>query len=219
MSRERILADIEAALARGTVEATDHPHPIWPMRPPPPWPSLAAEFQARFEALGGKWAEAATPGELVDRVLAVANGTGPGAILVARDPDGELDRWGLPERLRTSGREVLRDLSSEGAANRVCLTITAATRAIAESGTFGLVVAPGQGRLASVIAPVHLTVLTRSRLVPALTDFLAVAGEALAARKASAAILITGPSRTADIEGQLIVGVHGPREVHCILAP
>jgi len=81
------------------------------------------------------------------------------------------------------------------------------------------VVAPGQGRLASVIAPVHLTVLTRSRLVPALTDFLAVAGEALAARKASAAILITGPSRTADIEGQLIVGVHGPREVHCILAP
>lgn len=216
MSRERILADVRAALRQPMPAPEAHPHPVWPVATRADWATLADQFRAKFEGLGGKWHEAANGDELGLRLRAIASAAG-GTVLVAKDPDGFLDRIGAADRLARAGVSVVRDLGDRSGADALGLSVTAATSAIAESGTFGLVAAPGQGRLASVIAPIHLTILTADRLVLRLGDFLAIAGPRLADRSASAAILVTGPSRTADIEGQLIVGVHGPREVHCIL--
>ena len=97
--------------------------------------------------------------------------------------------------------------------------ISGADVGIAESGTLLLRSGAGRGRLASLLAPVHIAVLRAPQLVRGL-------GEALARVQAhdpdvfadsSNLTLITGPSRTADIEMTLTLGVHGPREIHVIL--
>jgi L-lactate dehydrogenase complex protein LldG len=101
---------------------------------------------------------------------------------------------------------------------QVC--ISGADVGIAESGSLLLLSGAGRGRMASLLAPVHIAVLRVGQLVRGL-------GEALAHIQAqrgpdvfadaSNLTLITGPSRTADIELTLTLGVHGPREIHVVL--
>lgn len=214
MSRERMLADVRSALRLSMVQA--HRYPSAPLPPPaPPGPAVPVErFRARFQALGGRWHET-RPADLASAIAAIARECG-GDLLLGDDPGGPLG--GLaPGALEALGIRVERAGSRPADPDRFGLSVTGVACAIADSGTFGIVAGPGQGRLTSVIAPVHLVVLSADRVVPALADFLALAREPLRTASTSAAILITGPSRTADIEGQLIVGVHGPREIHCLL--
>lgn len=215
MSRERMLADIRRALERPV--SSDHHYPVPPrsVAPAPTFPSLLAEFRARFEALGGRWHEAAD-GDGVARVVEAIVGPAGGPVLVASDPEDELDRLGVADALAARGVAVVRSLAAGADKNAIPLAVTTTSWAIADSGTFGVLVAPGQGRLASVITPIHLVVLRPDRIVATLGEFLTSAAAALTAGTTSAALLITGPSRTGDIEGQLIVGVHGPGEIHCV---
>lgn len=95
--------------------------------------------------------------------------------------------------------------------------ITGADAALSDTGSIVLVSGPGRGRLASLLPPVHIAIVLRSRFMRSLPDLLlsrpdlAIAGSNL--------VCITGPSRTADIEHTLSRGVHGPKEVHAILLP
>ena len=84
-----------------------------------------------------------------------------------------------------------------------------------ESGTLAVVSGPGRPRLASLLPPVHVAVLRAGLIHPSLPDFLAA--HPRIADEGSNLVLITGPSRTADIEMTLTRGVHGPAEVHVIL--
>ena len=214
MSRDRILADVRAALARPMPEPADHPHPRWPVAAALPEASLVEWFRDRFVGLGGHWHDWSQGGVRTE-IVAFATRVG-GAVLVGRERDGAPDRYGIAAALATAGIEVVSPDRAGPDAPRIGLTVTFADFGIAESGTFGMLSRPGQGRLTSVIAPVHLTLLDPTRVVATQGEFLTAAHRALAEGSSSAAILITGPSRTADIEGQLIVGVHGPREVHCV---
>jgi len=217
MSRDQILADVRAALRLAMPAPHHHPHPDWPVAAPHPWPSLLAQFRERFEGLGGRWHDAADRAAF-DRHLVTVARQHAGLVWVARDPDGLLDRLDVADTLAAAGVDVVRSFEGPAQADRLTLSITATTAAIAESGTFALIPSPGQGRLSSVIAPAHLTVLDPERVVATLGDFIRQAEGELGNRRASAAILVTGPSRTADIEGQLLVGVHGPGQVHCLPA-
>ncbi len=87
--------------------------------------------------------------------------------------------------------------------------ITGGSAAIAETGT--LVVASGQGQplITSLFPEVHMAVIKSSEIVLSLEEALQM--DIL--RKASSTALITGPSRTADIEMTLTIGVHGPGEL------
>ena len=87
--------------------------------------------------------------------------------------------------------------------------ITGASAAIAETGT--LVISSGQGQplSASLFPEIHMAVIKSSQIVLSLEEALQM--DAL--RKASSTALITGPSRTADIEMTLTIGVHGPGEL------
>jgi len=82
---------------------------------------------------------------------------------------------------------------------------------IAETGTLVLQCGASQARGLSLIPPVHVAVLRAGDIVPDLLD----CPVPLAA--ASAMTLVTGPSKTADIEGVLVNGVHGPGQVLAIL--
>ncbi|MGE0435114.1 MAG: LUD domain-containing protein, partial [Planctomycetota bacterium] len=89
--------------------------------------------------------------------------------------------------------------------NRTAVGITRAWRALADTGT---VLEPGD-RLASLVPPASLVVLHRSRLRPDIATVLAELPRPLP----TAVTFITGPSRTADIEQTLTIGVHGPLEM------
>jgi L-lactate dehydrogenase complex protein LldG len=94
--------------------------------------------------------------------------------------------------------------------------VTGATALIAETGSIVCESASALPRGASLIPPLHIVVAGEDQILPDLWDYFA----ALARRGASlpsAVSLITGPSKTADIEGVLVTGVHGPADVCIVL--
>src|SRR5262245_34126567 len=70
-------------------------------------------------------------------------------------------------------------------------------------------------RAQSLLPDVHVTLLEEDLILPGLDELFAALGGDLP----SALAIVAGPSRSADIEQKLAVGVHGPREVHVVLVP
>lgn len=95
--------------------------------------------------------------------------------------------------------------------------LTGAEYALADTGTLVLVAREGQGRAVSLLPWVHVAWLAADRVLPGLEDLFARVGDARLAAASSCLTFITGPSRTADIELTLTIGVHGPGELHLIL--
>ena len=73
------------------------------------------------------------------------------------------------------------------------------------------------GRTTSVYAPVHICIAYTDQLVYDIKDGLQIVKDKYKNNLPSLITLATGPSRTADIEKTLVVGVHGPKEVFCFL--
>ena len=93
--------------------------------------------------------------------------------------------------------------------------ITTAQAAIAETGTLVLDSSRERHRLISLVPPVHIAIVAASRIYATLADVLALLQDG---KELSPAItFITGPSRTADIELTLTIGVHGPQELYVII--
>lgn len=93
--------------------------------------------------------------------------------------------------------------------------ISGAQAGIAETGTLLLDSARERHRLVSLVPPVHIAILDASEIVATL-------GEALALLRRDEQVspivtLVTGPSRTADIELTLAIGVHGPQELYVVI--
>lgn len=88
--------------------------------------------------------------------------------------------------------------------------LTRASVAIAESGSFLLTQGSGESRLASLAPAVHVVVVSEKHIVMSLD-------EALMSLPDKNAVVVTGPSRTADIEGVLVNGVHGPKSVWVVV--
>jgi L-lactate utilization protein LutC len=93
--------------------------------------------------------------------------------------------------------------------------ITGVAAAIAETGTVVCESGPTVARGSSLIPPIHVAVVAAGQLLPDLYDYL----EELSQRRDLPANVnvITGPSKTADIEGVLVTGVHGPGDLHLVL--
>jgi L-lactate dehydrogenase complex protein LldG len=91
--------------------------------------------------------------------------------------------------------------------------------AIAATGTMVFSTAPGKGRLPTVIAPTFIAVVSMNQLLPRLEDWVAQQrANNLDLMWQSANICFnTGPSRTADIEMQMILGVHGPGKLRVVV--
>lgn len=99
--------------------------------------------------------------------------------------------------------------------------ISGANMAIAETGTIVLVTNEGNADLTTTLPPVHIALFGIDKLVATLDD--AVAVLRMLPRSGTGQVMssyvnwITGPSRSADIEQSLTIGVHGPRELHCVI--
>jgi L-lactate dehydrogenase complex protein LldG len=94
--------------------------------------------------------------------------------------------------------------------------ITSVDWAIAETGSLALFSGPNQGRVVSLLPKRYLAIIEPSQILPDLFDLFA----RLESRKAelpSNMVLVTGPSKTGDIELKLTTGVHGPGNVHLLV--
>lgn len=96
---------------------------------------------------------------------------------------------------------------------KVDLGITSADAGLAESGSIILRHGVWRPRLASLVSEVHIAILRAGDIFRSLAYW----AETKRSLDVTNLVVVTGPSRTADIELQLTVGVHGPRHVHVIL--
>ncbi len=93
-------------------------------------------------------------------------------------------------------------------------TVTGCLAAVAATGSI-VTAAAGAGRAGALIAPVHVCVVRADQVVP---GFHALLTGGTLDEAGSLFALQSGPSRSADIEKTLILGVHGPGRVHVVLA-
>lgn len=137
-----------------------------------------------------------------------------------------LERVGLAEVLAARGVECLdfESLSQLEPAERrrqmlaAEIGISSTTVAVAETGTLAVASGPGQERLASLAPPTHVAVVAADQIVPDLFDLFGDGPLALRPESMpSNWTLITGPSKTGDLELKLTTGVHGPGEWHVIV--
>ncbi len=96
-------------------------------------------------------------------------------------------------------------------------SITSCENLIARTGTIVLLSNNESGRAASVYAPIHICIAFTNQLVYDISGSLIMVKTKYENNLPSIITLATGPSRTADIEKTLVVGVHGPKEVFCFL--
>jgi L-lactate dehydrogenase complex protein LldG len=97
------------------------------------------------------------------------------------------------------------------------VSITGCECLVARTGSIVLSAASPHGRTASVYAPVHICVAYTHQLVYDIRDALLLLKEKYQQNLPSLISFATGPSRTADIEKTLVVGIHGPKEVYVLL--
>jgi L-lactate dehydrogenase complex protein LldF len=120
------------------------------------------------------------------------------------------------EAIQKHARESLRQKFIEATVG-----ISGANLAIAETGTVMIVSNEGNVDLTATLPPVHIALFGIDKVVATLDD--AVATLRMLPRSGTGQIMtsyvnwITGPSRSADIEQSLAIGVHGPREMHCVI--
>jgi L-lactate dehydrogenase complex protein LldG len=228
--RDRMLARIRTSLDanRGALlaEAARAPHT------PPPFvhpaqDDLAAQFAAELTQLEGNPHRCPDDEAALDVIRDILQQHGATAV-IAWDRD-QIGLPGLEALLDGLKIKVLDGQVAHSGGERATrlqaldpalVCISGADVGIAESGSLLLLSGAGRGRMASLLAPAHIAVLRAEQLVRGL-------GEALARIQAqrgpdvfadsSNLTLITGPSRTADIELTLTLGVHGPREIHVVL--
>jgi L-lactate dehydrogenase complex protein LldG len=114
-------------------------------------------------------------------------------------------------RVRGAERDAaLRDIEP------IRIGLTGADAGLATTGTLVLSTSEQHGRLASLLPPVHIAILRKEDVFPTLEAWIAARGRDSFASSNSVAF-ITGPSRTGDIEMQLVIGVHGPGTVQVVV--
>jgi len=95
--------------------------------------------------------------------------------------------------------------------------VTGCDAVIAETGSLVTLSGGGKPRAASLLPPVHVAIVRRSEMFMTMGEYFEKRPATIAT--AACCTFITGPSRTADIELTLTVGVHGPRKVIVIVGP
>lgn len=142
------------------------------------------------------------------------------ALVLASLPEGEIYVQDAPTLRRlveeSNTRRPIR-WSSEGApAESSQATISLAEALVAQTGSIFVTAACG-GRGASVVAPCHIVSATTDQIIPDLETALSNAHQQGRLMQNSFACMISGSSRTADIEKILVQGAHGPRRLVVIL--
>ena len=102
-------------------------------------------------------------------------------------------------------------------ANKIHTAITPVEWGLADTGTLVLNSASEDVRLATMLADTHVALLPTSKIMPDAESIEKELDDILKTEPATYLAFITGPSRTADIERVLAIGVHGPQALHILI--
>ena len=208
MSRDLILGRVRSALGRKPGQGIPTPPPVWLLETDWTLERKLASFKEKLERLAGVVHVAESPSdarEIVAGLIAGKTAVASNAALLA-----ELGITSLPGvTVAGKDREQSRALCAACA-----FGITGAALALAETGTLVMQANSEEARLVSLLPPVHIAVVSKEQLIVDLDELLARIPKPV--EDSSSMVLITGPSRTGDIEQILVRGVHGPGVVHVV---
>ena len=209
MSRDSILQTVRTALGRSAGQGVPAPPPARIVLPDVAMEERISSARTRIEALAGKTARASTPAEACALVAEAIEGKTAVASNAPYLAECGITR--LPGvRSGIVDREQLRELCASADVG-----ITSADYMLGDTGTLVMIASPQEARLVSLLPPAHMAVVPKERILTGLDELFALLP--LPAEQTSSMVLITGPSRTADIEQILVRGVHGPGQITVIV--
>jgi L-lactate dehydrogenase complex protein LldG len=191
--------------------------------------AAVAQFTEACEAVGGRVSRVTTAAAAADIVLGyleapewqAADQTGPAPFVCWEAAHLALPE--VPSLVRSRGAECLDAFVHADQATRdvdyrrldtAVVGVTGSHAALADTGSVVLVHGAGRARLVSLLPPVHVALVAIDQLRATLGAL--VAAEPALLHASTNVVVVTGPSRTADIEMTLTRGVHGPRIVHVV---
>jgi len=209
MVREQMLRDVRMALGRRPEQKVPAPPPVRIVIPEMPIARRIESMLERVAALAGKTLHARSKEEAREYVSSVIRDkTAVASNAPFLRECGIADLAGVESGV--ADREVLRQL---------CATrdfgITSADYALSDTGSLVMLSSREEARLVSLLPPAHIAVVPASKLLTGLDELFGILP--LPAEQTSSMVLITGPSRTADIEQILVRGVHGPGQIHVVV--
>jgi len=199
VSRDNVLHKIRTALGRGAGQAAPDPPAARIRIPQVSMEARMSSMLERVRALAGEAVATADARGFVAAAIAGKTALASNAPFLA-----ECGITGLAGvRSGITDREELRELCAT-----VDVGITSADYALADTGTLVMLASPQEARMISLLPPAHIAVVPRGRILTGLDELFSLLPNP--AESTSSMVLITGPSRTADIEQILVRGVHGP---------
>lgn len=208
LSREKILGKIREGLSKTSLPM---PFPEVDKKSideafSPIHSSIEEQFAAEFIKLGGKFIFCENEQELLDNIHALHDNFGWKQLLCADE-----------HILTLCQNNKLNFVSSaDPTIEHAEAAITGCEALVARTGSTLLSSKQNFGRTTSVFYPVHIIVAYANQLVQDIPQALKLIDHKYGSSIPSMINLNTGPSRTADIEKTLVVGVHGPGEVFCL---
>ena len=209
MSRDHVLHKVRTALGRSAGQPVEEPPPVHLTVPEAGIQAKIGVFCERIEALAGKTYRAQSREEArayVGSVIAGRKAVASNAAILREC--GVTALPGVESGLRDGAQ--LRELLVSATCG-----VTGADYALADTGTLVMLASPQEARMISLLPPVHIAIVEHQRLLTGLDELLSILPHP--AEQTSSMVLITGPSRTADIEQILVRGVHGPGEIHVVV--
>ena len=221
-SRDAILAQIKQARGRPVVPGLGEVPTPTAVNTASGDDRIVERFAREAAAVGVVLHRPESREHVVAETLSILREAG-GSEILTWDPD-DLPIAELGEAVQDAGYEALdMSLPVEPDARRATLAdlarvrvgLTGAVGGIAATGTVALRSGPGRARLTWLLPPIHVVLLPTPFIYPTLAAFFEARANLVT--RSSHLALITGPSRTADIELTLTTGVHGPKDVHIVL--
>lgn len=173
------------------------------------------EFVFRFEQLSGKAYRASSKSEALGIVGRLVKEKGQGQTLCTREVLDVLETDAAT--IHATACNVPKDSDALQVLKLADVAITTVDYGIAETGCLVELAYSESTRLLSSLSRVHIALLNSKDMLGKLSELAPILRKALSKGDAPSVSLISGPSRTSDIEMKSVLGVHGPHEVHTVL--
>ena len=216
----KVLAAVRAALEREAKNSVDHVPASLNLDATPAVrrTELVSQFADELERVNGHFMGAMTSDEACQKILTLIREMRPRSVAVGEAVT--LNLAPILKGLPRSGVELVRCGRSSDDERRALLerlarcdlAVVEAHYAIAATGTLVVVATPERPASLTLLPPTNVLLVDAARVLPDMAEVVKALGPGTIMEHRVA--FITGPSRTADIEKMIVLGVHGPKDLY-----